>query len=106
MYEDWELIEMYKRAKNKKAQIKILCQLSCRSEDYIINMLTQAGFSVAADKRKRQYDGAWTDEEINTLISMKRSGESQSSIARTLNKTCDAVRGKISYLRMYSKEDI
>lgn len=87
---DNEIVRSYNEAKNKDKQIGILCDLTQRSEDEIINILKAGGATPSPDVH--YVKGArWTPEKDAKLLELKKRGLTWDDIAKQMGGTAKAV---------------
>ncbi|MBR0081564.1 MAG: hypothetical protein IJP98_02355 [Clostridia bacterium] len=93
-YTDGELRTMYRDAKDKRAQIKIIQELCCRSREEVIEKLRSIGLEVedgekrTKPKKKRKAPNVvceWTPETIEEVRQLAATGVYINTICRRMH---------------------
>lgn len=96
-----EEIQQLINLKNEGLTYKKIAQKLNKTRDSVHSMykqLKKKGFN------KTIFQKFWTEEEIQTLINLRNEGKQIKEIAKILNKTPEAVKSKIKYIRTYSNK--
>lgn len=93
---DGEIREMYRHSKDPDAQVKILADLNCMTEEAIANIL---GITLRERKKRVRNYKKWTPEEENTACEMYAGGSTLDEIAQRIGREKTAVDSKLSKIR-------
>lgn len=90
---DSEIVALYRQAANKKQQIGILADLTCKKVPEVIAILQQNGESVpmGADKGDTNGRVEWTNEREAKLLALKEAGKTWQEIADEIGGTNKSV---------------
>lgn len=87
---DNEIVRSYNEAKNKDKQIGILCDLTQRKKEDIINVL-KAGGAVPSPDVHYVKGARWTPERDAQLLELKKQGLTWDDIAKQIGGNAKAV---------------
>lgn len=111
---DKQICIMYRDAKDKEEQIKILSELTLYSVERIISILRAGGYKAEvpkmrySDRPPRKISRRWTSEEYLKVWRMFNNGASILHIAKECDRSTGAIRGALRGLQQspgYSTTD-
>ena len=93
---DGDIATMYRQAKDRREQIKILSDLNCRTTVEVVDKLHDLGFPDANIRVRKPYKRRdWTDEEVRKLVAMRNNGFTYERCSYELGKTIPACHHKM-----------
>lgn len=106
-YTEAEIITMYKQAKNRPLQIKIIADLLLTTQREVKEFLTEKGLlkAAACTKKKRRLNKSkiWTPARVERLIEGYQNGEDKKQLANELGITMYALYQKAYKLGLTNK---
>jgi hypothetical protein len=96
-YTDSEICALYRDAKDKAKQIKILAELNNCSPDEIREVLSRHGAEIQACARMK-----WTPLLIDRVLALRKEGLTHAKIAYQIGATEKAVRNQL--VKIHKKE--
>lgn len=97
-YTDKELINLYKEAKDKNKQIKILADLKCCDVKEILEMLQENGLISGVEKKSER--GKWTPERIGELQHFLDEGLCYRDIGERMGENERCIRNAVSNYKL------